>query len=119
MVTLLYVEDDENVRLLAQDLFSWKGYIIHSAVDGLEGLEILRQTEGIEIIFTDYQMPRMNGLKFVEEVRKNKDYARYADVPIVGVGSFPDHYKNELKECLVKPFGIKDLLRCVEQYCRE
>ena len=119
MATLLYVEDYESMRLFAQEFLTGKGHNIYLAADGLEGLDVLKRVDGIQIIFTDCNMPRMNGVRFIKEVKANPDYARYSNIPIVGVGTFPEGNRTQLVECLEKPFGSQELLRCIDQYCRK
>ena len=119
MVELLYVEDDEATRLYSQEFLARKGHIVHLAEDGLEGLDLLRKVDGIQIIFADFHMPRMNGLRFFEKVRNDPDYVKYSTTPVIGAGTFPAYSKNRLTECLEKPFESSELLRCIQQYCRK
>ena len=116
MVELLYVEDDEDLRWLCTEILTDEGHIVHPAADGLEGLDVLRQVEGIQIIFTDGNMPRMSGSQFTYKVKSDPDYARYAATPIIGTGAFSDSSMSRLVELLKKPFESSELLRCIQQY---
>ena len=51
---------------------------VFEAQDGLEALEILRERRGITLVITDIQMPRMNGLKLIQEIRKVREYDNIA-----------------------------------------
>ncbi len=70
--SLLYVEDEAYIRkavvLFLQDQFSH----IYEAQDGKEAFEIY-QDKKPDIIITDIEMPRMNGLDFCKKVREKDD----------------------------------------------
>ena len=70
-LTLLYVEDEsatrEHLMFYLEDNF--KHIII--AVDGKEGLELFKKNlSSIDIIISDIQMPKMDGLKMIYEIKK-------------------------------------------------
>ena len=70
---LLYVEDDERARESTLEVLENFFVNITTAVDGVEGLEKFK-TNSFDIILTDINMPRMNGLEMVKEIRAtNKD----------------------------------------------
>jgi len=80
-VTLLIVEDDEiDVMGIKRALDSLKvANPIMVADDGIEALEILRGTNGREkleqpfVILLDLNMPRMNGVEFLDEIRTDPE----------------------------------------------
>jgi two-component system chemotaxis response regulator CheY len=55
------------------------GYRVVQAVDGVHGLEVLRD-EAPEVIITDINMPRLDGFGFIESVRADQ---RFLGVPIL------------------------------------
>lgn len=78
-VTLLLVEDDDVDAMTIERAFKKLkiGNDLVRACDGLEALEILN-AGGVSspyIILLDLQMPRMNGLEFLEAIRNNPKYA--------------------------------------------
>jgi CheY-like chemotaxis protein len=81
MVNLLLVEDDEvDVQGLKRAFNKGRiGNPITVARDGIEALEILRGLNGHEklpkphLILLDLNMPRMNGIEFLEEIRADED----------------------------------------------
>ena len=68
-VTILIVEDDEGTRELLRDACAMTGYEVKTASDGQKALSILR-TENIQLVITDINMPRMDGLTMLEKLRK-------------------------------------------------
>ena len=76
-VTLLLIEDDEVDAMSITRAFRKMslGNPIVRASDGLEGLELLRSgaVQTPYIILLDLQMPRLNGLEFLEEIRQDPE----------------------------------------------
>ena len=78
-VSILIVDDDEVDVMALKRAFKKVGVSnpIHVAGDGVEGLEILRGEGGRELlpapvmILLDLNMPRMNGLEFLDEIRRD------------------------------------------------
>ncbi|SIS40935.1 response regulator [Neptunomonas antarctica] len=77
-VTLFLIEDDDVDAMSISRAFNKLriGNPIVRAKDGLEALEMLQQGDIKKpfIILLDLQMPRMNGLEFIEAVRKEPDF---------------------------------------------
>jgi CheY-like chemotaxis protein len=55
--TILVVDDDEDVLLIASTYLRDQGYTILEATNGVQGLTILRDTKDIDLLFTDIAMP--------------------------------------------------------------
>jgi DNA-binding NtrC family response regulator len=59
--TILVVDDDASVLMAMQHALKREGYDVHTAVDGIQALEIARETPP-DLILCDYMMPQMNGV---------------------------------------------------------
>jgi len=67
--TILLVEDDETLRLLARRILQSRGYTVLDARDGEEALAICRRPETrIDLVATDAVMPKMNGRVLAERL---------------------------------------------------
>ena len=68
---ILVVDDEQSIRELYSAFFGMKGYSVDSARDGVEALAMLRDPgcRFYRAILTDGEMPRLNGLGFIEQVR--------------------------------------------------
>jgi len=74
MKNVLIVDDEFLVRLGLKTLIDWEAYgfkIVGEAANGKEALEVIERTNP-DILLTDIKMPVMDGLTFIEEVRKRK-----------------------------------------------
>ncbi|MBI5185382.1 MAG: chemotaxis protein CheW [Nitrospinae bacterium] len=80
---ILLVEDSPFFLNLEKNYLESEGFVVLTAMDGLEGLAVLEK-EDVDMIVTDLEMPRMDGFAFVEEVRKKPVYK---SMPIMAVTS--------------------------------
>lgn len=75
---ILYVEDDECIRQIIEDFFelddSITSYDLDMAEDGLEGLAKYQENT-YDVVFTDINMPNMDGIEMLKEFKKlNKEH---------------------------------------------
>ena len=62
MRTILVVDDDEWVRVLARDVLATEGYRVLEAADGQDAIRVAAEHPGpIHLLLTDVVMPGMNG----------------------------------------------------------
>jgi len=108
---VLVVEDDENTVFFLQNLLGSKGYQVIPAWDGKQALEIT-QTQELDLIFLDVQLPRLNGLSVVRQLRKE---LRFECLPIIIMtGHEPEQYRGTAIEVgcdgfLLKPIDLDRL----------
>ena len=113
MTKVLFV-DDEVATMLAETL-SGNGLECFSAKNGQEGLEQL--TQNPDIVFLDFQMKGMNGYEFSKAVKTGPQYQQYSNIPLIGIGSFPnDRFKQYLADSIDKPLNKKQIVDCIEKY---
>lgn len=67
--TLLYVEDEPMIREMAVEYLQNFFRQVYEASNGLEALEIYHEKKP-DIIITDIEMPRMNGIEFASKIRQ-------------------------------------------------
>ncbi len=89
---VLVVDDSITVREVERQILRTHGYDVAVAVDGQEGWNAAR-SEPFDLIITDVDMPRMNGLELVRAVRASPDLK---DVPVVIV-SYKDREEDRLR----------------------
>lgn len=115
MHDVLIVEDEKPLRDKLTMNIDWKsqGYRIYEAGDGEEALGILKQQD-IDILVTDIQMPKMNG---IELVRRAKTI--YPDLWVIIISGYGDREYTQVlnmlgvDEYLLKPFRSQRLLDIV------
>jgi two-component system chemotaxis response regulator CheY len=77
---ILIVDDSKTVRNLVAFIMKKEGFKVTTAEDGLDGLEKLYSAQEVDLIVSDVNMPRMDGLTFIKTVREQE---AYKDIPIV------------------------------------
>ncbi len=111
-LTLLYVEDDDIIRVELSQLLASFFSNIYVAKDGKEGLRTyLENQDHIDIILTDINMPYLNGIEMVKKIRgiNNK-------VPVVFATAHSDNeflaeaIKLRVQEYIIKPIDVRHLL---------
>jgi len=65
---VIVVDDEENIRNLLSDFFSFHGYEAVSAGNGKEALDILKN-KSCTLLITDLDMPKMSGIELVDTIR--------------------------------------------------
>lgn len=110
--TILCVDDSPSVRQMVKLTLTGAGYTVIQAEDGAEGLRVAATAQA-NLIITDLNMPNMNGLQFIREVRK---LPAYAGVPILFLTTESDAaLKQEAKAAgatgwITKPFQQEQLV---------
>jgi CheY-like chemotaxis protein len=91
--TILVVEDDQSVRMLARDALEMDGYTLLEASDGQEALRVCEGHQGpIHLMVTDVVMPGMSGRQLAERLASLRPEMKvlyisgYADNAIVRHG---------------------------------
>ncbi|WP_045728391.1 response regulator [Xanthomonas sp. GPE 39] len=70
LATILLVEDDQTIRELAADMLAADGYRVLAASTAHEAMEKLARHPDVDLIFSDVQMPRCDGLGMVRQLRR-------------------------------------------------
>lgn len=117
--TILSVDDSASMRQMVKLALSGAGYDVVEACDGKDGLAKAKaQAGGIHMVLTDLNMPNMDGLSLIKELRA---LSAYKGVPIIFLTTESDESKkSEAKAAgatawIVKPFQESQLLGVVKK----
>jgi two-component system chemotaxis response regulator CheY len=114
---ILTVDDSASVRMTTRLALSDAGYTVTEAVDGLDGLAKARSRR-FDAIVTDLNMPNMDGLKMIEEIRR---LPNCVGVPILFLTTESDAaLKSRAKAAgatawLTKPFEPAQMVKLVSR----
>jgi CheY-like chemotaxis protein len=81
---ILLVDDNQAGLAARKSVLEEFGHKVTTAVSAHEGLECFG-CEAFDLLITDYKMPRMNGIEFIERVRKQNK-----EVPVILISGFAD-----------------------------
>ena len=89
---VLVVDDSITVRELERQLLESRGYVVDTAVDGLDGWNAIR-TAHYDLVVSDVDMPRMDGIQLVRHIKED---ARLKRIPVVVV-SYKDREEDRIR----------------------
>ncbi len=88
---ILVVEDSITSRMLLKNILESAGYLVETAVDGVDALTKLK-LKLVDLVVSDVDMPRMNGFVLTEKIRSDPTLA---EIPIVLVTSLDSREDRE------------------------
>ncbi|WP_216369423.1 response regulator transcription factor [Brevibacillus sp. MCWH] len=116
-ITVLVVDDDEEIRNLIAIYLQNEGYRVLKAADGMEALEVLKQNE-VHLLVLDIMMPRLDGIQACLKIREEQHMpiimlsAKSQDMDkIYGLSTGADDY-------MTKPFNPLELVARVKSQLR-
>lgn len=112
-ISVLFVEDEKVLRIIYQKILQHYVEEIYLAEDGEEGLELYHQHHP-DLIISDIQLPRINGLEMIEEIRKRDEETKIIIISAYSEASyFIDAIKLQVNGFLLKPIERESLLQQV------
>ena len=116
--TMLLVDDETAIGLIIQIQFS-KDYIITVQNNGIDAVKWLLEGNIPDLIVLDLNMPQMNGLQFLKEVRK---YSYFKHIPMIVLSGEESSSKrieafaNGANDYVTKPFNPAELRVRMERF---
>lgn len=115
--SVLIIDDSLTVRQQVAAILTVIGYEVVEACDGLAGLEMARAHPEISMILCDVNMPRMNGLEFLEKFKDENP--RLVPVVMLTTNGTPDLIARAKRAgargWIVKPFQAELLIGAVRR----
>ncbi len=107
---LLLVEDNQNQREILSGFLAKNGFDVLSAEDGEEGIRLFQENL-VDIVITDFRMPRKNGLEVLRAVRRINPLA--AVIVITAFSDVNDAVsviREGAMDYILKPVNLQELL---------
>lgn len=120
---ILLIDDDNLLILLYKDALINNGAEVISAVNGLEGLQKLKENKDINLIIADVMMPEMSGY---EMLKKIKDNPETKNIPVIILTNLDSSNKEIIDIKKLGPAGyfvktetpIKEMIKKLEVYLK-
>lgn len=114
---ILLVEDDQLIREMYQLFLKDKGYVVGTAGDGQEALQIVRSFQP-ELIFLDIMMPKLNGLEVLKILRTDPSYGctkcKIVLLTNLGDDTIAEHVKDQIDGYAIKAeITLSDLINII------
>lgn len=122
---VLVLDDSRTIRTSVKYTLEKNGYEVLLAENGVEGLKVLKENSDMrsrpKMIITDINMPKMNGIEFIKEVKKDRNF-KFIPILVLTTES-QANMKQKGKEAgaagwLVKPFSPDQLSGVVKRFVR-
>lgn len=119
MKKVLVADDTKNIRILLTTCLESDGYIVITAKNGEEALDILKKGD-VDLAFIDIKMPLLSGTEVLREIRSNG-----ITTPVIIITAFAT-IKNAIEctklgavEYIQKPFTVKRVKAVLEKMLNE
>ena len=112
--TILVVDDSDTIRSVLKRTIGMTKlpvHEIHAAINGEEALKVL-ESSWVDIIFTDINMPKMNGLVLIDAL---KAHPEYCDIPVAVISTegsqtrIDELYEKGISGFIRKPFTPEEI----------
>lgn len=117
--TIMIVDDSASLRQVVNITLKGAGYQVVEACDGVDALAKLQQ-QRVHLIICDVNMPNMDGISFVREIKQS---AQYKFTPVIMLTTESEEGKKQqgqaagAKAWMVKPFHPANMLLAVQKLC--
>jgi len=117
---VLIVEDAEDSRILLEDILSTQGHVVDVAVNGVQALQLAKQTAP-DLIISDILMPEMDGYEFCRQIKRDPQLQL---LPFIFyTATYTNTRDRQLAQTLglsrfiVKPQDPEKLLKIIDEVC--
>ncbi len=112
---IMLADDEEMLSDILGEMLEAYGYYVIKVKSSEEVIQVLTEEIKVDLLIIDYNMPEMNGLECVAELRK-----RNFDMPVIlssGSLSFDDEdlKKVKINSKLLKPYEFETMLKTIQE----
>ena len=118
MKRILHIDDDENIRILLEDILVDKGYEFVGVSTAEEGLKLVKENH-IDLVLLDFKLAgKLQGIDFLKKLKELK--IRIKVIPITASPStiekeIKDNYSKIVVDFILKPFEPDKLLKKIKK----
>ncbi|MCD6585639.1 MAG: PAS domain S-box protein [Desulfobacteraceae bacterium] len=115
--TILFVDDEEAITLMTQEILEYLGYMVNIRQNPIDALALFQsKPDAFDLVITDMTMPQMTGIKLSEKLKKVRP-----DIPVIictGHSSLINDEKAKelgIAAFVMKPIFIKKIAKTIRQ----
>jgi len=117
LINIVCIEDEPEMIELVKLILTRKGYKVHGAQGGQQGLELIRQVKP-NLVLLDLMMPDMDGWEVYQQMKADPDVK---DIPVIVVTAKAQSIDKilglhiaKVNDYITKPFGPSELLQSIQ-----
>lgn len=118
-LSVLYVEDNDQVREETVEVFKYLFAKLDTACNGQEGIEKYNH-ETYDIVITDINMPRLNGIEMIVQIREINPEQK---IIAISAHDEPETLISMMRKgvstFLLKPINLEEMVRIIYPVCRD
>ena len=116
--SVLVIDDEAHIRRVIELKFRNQGYRVSTAMDGEEGLELIKAQEP-DVVITDIMMPKLDGKSLCERINDLKKERPFLTIVMTcRISPTEQDWVDQMQDTVFveKPFSLLTMLKCVDQY---
>jgi two-component system cell cycle sensor histidine kinase/response regulator CckA len=111
---ILIVEDEDMVRAVAERALVRQGYVVETASDGEQALQLFADGKRYDLVISDVVMPHLDGPSMAQRLRKT-----YGDVRLLFISGYAEEQLRQTISLdnvafLAKPFSVQQIAEAVQ-----
>lgn len=119
---VLILDDDDTQLTLISEILSHSNIDVYALKDPEEALKTM-ESQDIDLVLTDIQMPSINGFEFVKLIRQSPQICHSGSLPIIALSARADISEENIKEqgfngFICKPFSAQQLIDTIRQHTK-
>lgn len=111
--SILVVDDNDAIRIVVSQMLAYLGYEVSSANCGETGLSIFIKNT-FDMVFSDYEMPGMDGIAFACGVKKSSPHTPVIIMTGAGRDTVLSRNSTSVDEVITKPFTLAQIDRTLQ-----
>src|SRR5688572_30550822 len=114
-IRLLLVDDEPLIRESLYEILRMEGYTVETSDTGEKALELMEK-QAVDVVVTDFKLPKMSGLQLLKEIKKK--YSRTEIIMITGYGSVEsavEAMKVGAYDYITKPINDNEIKLIIEK----
>lgn len=115
MITILIIEDSDDLRGDIAEILSLEGYNSLQAEDGLRGVDLACKYHP-DLVLSDINLPFLNGFGVAEALKGNVDTENIPFLLMTAATDLKSLPKEFEGRVLMKPFNLSALLKMIQAY---
>jgi|GEM_PF-1873434 Signal transduction histidine kinase len=121
-INVLILDDDDTQLTLISEILSHANINVFAQKDPEEALKTM-ESQDIDLVLTDIQMPSINGFEFVKLIRQSPQICHSGSLPIIALSARADISEENIKEqgfngFICKPFSAQQLIDTIRQHTK-